>query len=317
MLGQKLSCFLILAALASVGVFAQAFPDGSVAYWTPRSFDTVYPTATPPQEYASMDTTASSIPVAFAEFVPVEPGICYDEQQYLQESDQIFKLIQETSQRNLPAVKEEARRALLNQPFTDYLQVGYAIENGVTNTVVDGSWKPCTLGCIVKFTYRGETYNHVCINAICEEGQEPNTQTFCDSSIGNDVYYYHRTFWCEPTPQPYIRCGVGGRCTETPDGLRCRGYPVNSSSSSSSQGLEYALVAPKNPSQPIMVAAYKNGKLLAKKPISNLGGAAYVARHGPVDASQAESVAVSTGLVEFVKSLLSNPFAVARLRWAH
>ena len=310
MLGQKLlSCFLIFAVLASVGVFAQALPDGSVAYWRPSFFGTDYLSL---QELENIATTASSIPVASAEFVPVEPGICYDEQQFMQEDHPFFEYLEKVQQRNNPSVKQAARNALLNAPYTMFLQVGYAIENGQTNPLAEGSWENCPLGCIVRFIYRGEIYTSVCIKQICEEGSAPNTDAYCDPATG-DVYYYHTMFWCEDIPHPWIRCGEGGRCTETPDGLRCRGYPVDPSSSSSSQGAEYVLVAPKNPSEPIMVAAIQNGQVIAKEPISNLSAEAYVARYGPIDAGQAESFAVSTGLAELVESMLGNPFAANRL----
>jgi len=240
MMVQRLTCFVVLAVLASVGVFAQALSDGSVAYWMPTFFDTVYPTATTTQNLANIDTSSS------AQFVELEEPVCYYDRISMHEYildpetrervkneifEELFRQIEEVPQNDI-AIKEEIKRALRGNSYTQYMQVGYWIENGRKNPFKAGSYVECKLGCFPQFMYFGRTYTNVCISKICRAGRSPNTPRFCDPNIGNDVYIHYTTFWCTAIPLISLNCGVGAHCAQKEDGsFFCEGDKVDSGSS--------------------------------------------------------------------------------------
>jgi len=282
---------LALAAIliswdSGLGSSGAGYEDGSVAYYRP--------------------------PLAATRTVEVTPGICYGTVKFYHDPStpirgdeacqNLFPLLKSTRQKNIPAVKEDARLALLNRQYTDNMQVSYSVDSGQIDPFAKGSWKSCPMGCALQFTYRGQAFSNICIELICEEGISPaRPEPFCDESIGNNVYYSHRLFWCQDVPQPWMICGEGGKCLDKGDGtLTCGGSSTTAGPGSGVTVIEYAITSPADNEQPFLVAAYENGKLIASKPISDLSAKDYVLQHGPVRASQADSFARTTGLASTV-----------------
>jgi len=234
-----------------------------------------------------------------AELHQLPAGRCYDQERFFTGVEAIFQAL-DTSLRDQPDdwkfVVQQAKADLVGRAYTEYLQVAYSIENGQTGIYSPGTYKSCPFGCVKEMEYLHGTYTNVCIKNICKEGYTSGTQIFCDSTKGNDVYQWHTTWFCQSILQTVIECGDAGvgRCTQTVEGFNCGGLPASTGADSGS--IVYALTAPANPSQPIMVVAYQNGKVVAERAISGLSASEYVTRHGPIHADQAASLAESSGL---------------------
>lgn len=203
----------------------------------------------------------------------------------------LFKQIEEKYQ-NDPSIKAQIRLALLNQFYTEYLQLAYTIEGGVTNPFKGGNYAQCPLGCFPQFLYRGTVYTNICIKRICTEGRIVGTPRYCDPTVGPDIYIHYLTFWCQDVPQATMLCGPSAHCEQSSDGtFLCEYNKVRRSSGDESSGVEYVLIAPADASEPIRVAAFRDGQLIASKPVD---------AEGPVDASQAYLFAQITGLTQIV-----------------
>jgi len=286
--------FVILSAVY-MSVAGQTVADGSVAYWVPKFVDGVRSAATTPQVFVGARTT-----LAYASSQSFQPR-CFGGVGTIHGDEEVYTELVPSEHGIWSSVVGKMKNDLLGREHTFALQTSFS-----------GAYKECPFGCFYELEYLYKKYNNVCINSICKIGQVKGTSEFCepDNPEGDNVYYKQRTWWCGEITRKWIDCGTG-HCYKQQDGeYSCK----FSDETSKSNGVEYSIVSPANPNSPFMVAAYQNERLLAKKPISNMSAEAYVARYGSVDASQAESLAVGTGLAELVESIVGNPFAVSRLR---
>ncbi|MFH1234656.1 MAG: hypothetical protein V1493_03525 [Candidatus Diapherotrites archaeon] len=246
-------------------------------------------------------------------------GMCYDEVKYFDGSETLFTEIDKTGntyaqtypsfKKIIPTIKTSL---LLNNAYTDYLQTGKYItykcsSNGFcevakTDPYAEKAYKGCTFGCILNLQYSGKNYSNICVTRICAEGRVTGTDAFCDTSIGNNIYYKHQLWWCDQETRIGMICGDGGHCVKTSSGTGCIPVEYASAQGNNNQNTQYALLIP-SMDQPIMVVAYQNGKAIAQKPVSNLSAEKYVLQYGPVSASQAYSFAQSTGLATMVASI--------------
>jgi hypothetical protein len=243
------------------------------------------------------------VPTAFAERIMLDEKVCYHDLNYFRGNEAIFSALNEGTQTAdfkfiIPIVKNQ----LFGLRYTKYLQLSYSVQNGQTDPFATGNYHECKLGCLPEYEYApyGEKYTNVCVDKICPEGPVTGKPNFCDFSKSNNIYYSHQAWFCQTVPRVLMICGEGGKCTPTNDGLHCLGY---STTSSFYNGTEYAIIAPKTPDGQFMVAAYQNGKVVAKKSISNMSASDYVANYGPIQSSQAHSFAQSTGLATMVASI--------------
>lgn len=219
---------------------------------------------------------------------------------------------------------------LIGKAYTKYIQLGYTVhfkcENGYCIPDKAGlydkeniEYKECQYGCLVtpitkKYSWENEpkTYSNFC---VCLSGQVG--KTYCNPSRGRHVYFTYKDWTCEKEEGRIAGyCGKGSKCKivdERQDKWECQPLEGEEFRQFLEESGQYSLLIPGNLNQKITVAYIQNGKVIAEKPISNMSAEAYVARYGPIDASQAVSFAVSTGLAELVESILGNPFAVNRL----
>jgi len=198
---------------------------------------------------------------------------------------------------------------LLGKEYTEYLQIGVAIEYGCGSDgfcevkSIDpygrGTAVRCTYGCLREpVEYRGKIYQNFC---VCQEARVKNTELFCDYSRGNDVYYWSRIWTCEIDALVAMDCGFGGRCSIDPrEGIGC--WPIGSDAQTQSEATQYALTMPTGMNGPIYVVAMQNGRVIAKRPISNLSAEQYIAKYGPVRFDQAYAFAQKVGLTSLANS---------------
>ncbi|MEM4663064.1 MAG: hypothetical protein QXM75_03510, partial [Candidatus Diapherotrites archaeon] len=198
---------------------------------------------------------------------------------------------------------------LINNMYTDYLQLGYYIEHkcgksgycevSKTDPYREGAgtYKSCPYGCILKVVFAGKEFNNVCVDRVCTAGGLNGGKPMCDYSIGNDVYFKYLTWFCQEMVLIGMICGEGGRCQTRPEGTGC--FPITSTSMGNQN--QYALVI-NNISEPIKVVSIQNGQILAEKPISPMSALEYINKYGPVDSSQAYAFAQQTGLTSIVAS---------------
>ena len=302
--------------IVNVSALASQHALGGTAYWTPRYVGTAQRSDSPSTTRGAWDlgiraVSSSSYPTTATAFLdyglsgssgelhPLPVGLCYDQQLFFNGSEAIFQAL-DTSLRDQPDdwrfVVQQAKADLVGCAYTKYLQVAYSVENGQTGIFSPGTYKSCPFGCVIEMEYLHGTYTNVCIENICSEGYTSGTALFCDSTKGNDVYQWHTTWFCQSILQTVMECGDErvGKCMQNSEGFTCGGAPVSTGADSGS--IVYALTAPANPDQPILVVAYQDGKVVAERAISGLSASEYVTRHGPIHADQAASLAESSGL---------------------
>lgn len=200
---------------------------------------------------------------------------------------------------------------LMDKQYTKYLQTGYSIKYDCINNQCEISERvpikdECTYACLVTPTeYKGKTWHDFC---ICLPGwlkdDKGNPTIYCGPNGSRYAYYTSLAWTCEEEKAIAGICGIGERCVEKNDEVDCETIP-GEGPIQYPDGTTYSFTIPKDLSSPIEVAAKHNGRIIARKPISNLSAETYAARYGPVDGSQAGSFALSTGLIELVESILA------------
>jgi len=196
---------------------------------------------------------------------------------------------------------------LIGKRYTEYLQKSVMVkyrcgEEGYCEVweydpYAEGTYVKCNFGCLYDpVEYNGKIHQNIC---LCQEARVKDTDLFCDYDRGNDVYYYRRLWTCETEVAVAMECGEYGRCGEDPkEGIGC--WPIRADqsygSSSSSGFIQYSLIVPQTMNGPIYIAAIQNGRVIAKRPISDFSAEEYIAMYGPVDASRAYQYAQEVGL---------------------
>ncbi len=229
---------------------------------------------------------------------------CYLDVYYFTIDHPVFKL------KGKPNRYSDAISYLLGKRYTEYLQTGVKLEYGCSSDgfcevkridpYAYGTYVKCTYGCLKDpVKYKGVIYQNFC---VCQEGRVKNSKLFCDYSIGNDVYYWSRVWTCGIEPRVAMECGVGGQCGIDPkEGIGC--WPIEKDKTyRASNSVQYALTMPQGMEGPIYVVAMQNGKVIAKKPISNLSAEEYIAKYGPIRGDQAYAFAQKLGLTSLASA---------------
>ena len=197
---------------------------------------------------------------------------------------------------------------LMDKQYTEQIQTGYTLKYGCVNKqcqVVkrEPITKKCAYGCLVTPTaYEGKDWHDFC---ICKPGWDKddtgNPIMHCGPNGSRYAYYLHIVWTCEKEDRVAGICEIGQRCVEKPTEVTCEDIP-GSGPIQYPDGTTYTFIIPKKSSSQIYVTAIQNGKVIASKPISNLSAMEYIAKNGPVNASQALAFAQSTGLTTTLAS---------------
>ena len=243
------------------------------------------------------------------EWVQLAHGFCIGAVEgQVQATDAVIAALEDHPQPIYPAVTEAARAALLNAPYTRYLQVGYTLEDGRVAELTSRDWVECEYGCVQSMYYSGRNYTGVCIKSICTEGAEADSRQFCDHTLGDDIYYNYVTFWCMRDPRASILCPAGTTCTQLDDeSLECRALVSRGDQTT----LSFSISAPADPSAPLEVVARLGGHRIASRPLSDLSWHQYIARNGPIRGDLASSYAHLTGLLSDLGTDASKPLGSA------
>jgi len=284
--------FVILSA-GSMSVAGQAVADGSVAYWSPIALlENVLESSQ--QELrttvlaVALEQEPSQTKIAcnndkeceyLNRLLLLDQPICIG-QAYIFENvyDQFFGNI--TTGATIPF--------LMDKQYTKTLQTGYEQQYGCVNNqcqIVARQPKghDCPVACLVTPTvYKHKTYHDLCIcipgNATDERGKlKP---IYCGPNASRYAYNAFVTWTCEEEERIAGICAIGERCVDKGGEIDCE-LVSGSDPIQYPDGTTYSFIIPKDLTSPIEVAAKHNGRIIARKPISDLSAADHIARYGP------------------------------------